>query len=117
MIQDYPLLGIGLGNYPIMRNNPSYLGVIPVSPIGKTDAHGYGGLAQLLVDGGVFIFILFMYIMYLFYKKVKSLKEGLENYLLIFLCFFIFGVQIYFLYPWVLLGILISLSSKEKLNE
>jgi hypothetical protein len=116
MIKDYPLTGIGLGNYPIMRNNPKYLGIIPVSPIGKADAHGYGGLIQLLVDGGLIFFLSFLYIIYLFYRKIRLLNEGLENYLLIFLCFFIFGVQIYFLYPWVLFGILISLSSKEKLN-
>jgi hypothetical protein len=116
MIKDNPLLGIGLGNYPIMRNNPNYLGVIPTSPAGETDAHGYGGLAQLLVDGGLIIFMLFMYVIFLFYKKIKLLNNGLENYLLIFLCFFVFGVQLYFLYPWVLFGILISLTSKEKVH-
>ena len=116
MIKDYPLLGIGLGNYPIMRNNPEYLGVIPKSPRGESDSHGFGGLVQLLVDGGFLVFLVFLYIIYLFYKKIRPLNEGLEKFIFIFLCFFMFGVQLYFLYPWVLFGILISLGSKKKLH-
>lgn len=117
MIKDYPAMGIGLGNYPIMRNNPEYLGVIPRSPSGETDAHGFGGLMQLLVDGGFFVFFAFMYIVYRFYRKIRPLNQGLEKFLFIFLCFFMFGVQLYFLYPWVLFGILISLGSKQELHE
>lgn len=117
MIVDYPLLGIGLGNYPIMRNNPEYLDFIPTSPIGKTDAHGFGGLIQLLVDGGLITFLFFSVIIYRFYVKIKKLKNRNENFLLIFLFFFIFGVQIYFLYPWILLGFLVSLNKKKTINE
>ena len=117
MIVDYPVLGIGLGNYPIMRNNPKYLDFIPKSPKGETDAHGFGGIVQLLVDGGIVVFGLFLLIMYKFYKDVKKNKNKSENFLLIFLFFFIFGVQIYFLYPWVLLGILTSLNSKLRIDE
>ena len=117
MIADYPIFGIGLGNYPIMRNNPKYLEFIPKSPKGKTDAHGFGGLIQLLVDGGLVVFILFAFIIYYLYVKIKRKKNKNENFLAIFLFFFIFGVQIYFLYPWVLLGILISLNEKRKINE
>ncbi|MCF6241323.1 MAG: hypothetical protein L3J74_08270 [Bacteroidales bacterium] len=117
MVVDNPIVGIGLGNYPIMRNNPEYLGFIPSSPIGKTDAHGYGGIVQLLVDGGLVILILFLRIIYLFFKKIKRNKNGLEVFLYMFLFLFIFGVQIYFLYPWILLGILISLSEKSEFHD
>jgi hypothetical protein len=113
MIVDYPILGIGLGNYPIMRNNPEYLEFIPKSPRGKTDAHGFGGLIQLLVNGGLIIFLSYIYIMYKFYLKIKINENRTENFLLIFLFFFIFGVQIYFLYPWVLFGILIAFNEKK----
>ncbi|WP_157812217.1 hypothetical protein [Polaribacter sp. ALD11] len=113
MVSENPVFGIGLGNYPIMRNNPQYLGFIPRSPTGKTDAHGYGGLVQLLVDGGLVILILFLFIIYKLFIKLKNRGEDDEKYLLIFLFFFVFGVQIYFLYPWILLGVLMSLSIKK----
>ncbi len=112
MIVDYPLFGIGLGNYPIMRNNPEYLDFIPPSPVGKTDAHGFGGIIQVLVDGGVVMLLFFLMIFFNFYRVLKKNNSHLKIFLYIFLCLFMFGVQIYFLYPWVLLGTLISLSNK-----
>lgn len=115
MVYDYPIFGIGLGNYPLMRNNPVYLGIIPHSPAGKTDAHGYGGLIQLLVDGGLFIFLSFCTIIFNLFKKLKRHSNYLIKFLFIFLFFFIFGVQIYFLYPWVLLAFIIVLSNKKNI--
>ena len=112
MVRDYPVFGIGLGNYPIMRNNPEYLDFIPPSPKGKADAHGFGGLVQLLVDGGLIILLPFLLIMYFFTRKLKRQGYSLEIYHYVFLLLFTLGVQIYFLYPWVLFGIILSLSNK-----
>ncbi|MGJ8743438.1 hypothetical protein [Polaribacter sp.] len=116
MVSHNPILGIGLGNYPIIRNNPEFLKFIPKSPPGKTDAHGFGGLIQLLVDGGLVFLILFLLIVYKLYQKLKKKENGDEKYLQIFLFFFVFGVQIYFLYPWVLIGISIYYSQNHN-NE
>jgi len=117
MIGDYPLFGIGLGNYPIMRNNPEYLDFIPRSPVGEADAHGFGGIVQILVDGGIIMLLIFSAIIYSFLKHIKKRDDRLKIYLYIFLSFFALGVQIYFLYPWVLFGILISLCNKPRLHE
>lgn len=114
MILDHPVFGIGLGNYPLMRNNPKYRGFIPHSPPGKADAHGFGGLVQLLVDGGLLVFSVFLLLMILFIRQLKQNHTNLEIYMYSFLLFFILGVQIYFLYPWVLFGILLTLSQKSK---
>ena len=114
MIVKNPIAGIGLGNYPIVRNNPEFLGFIPKSPKGKTDAHGYGGLMQLLVDGGLIIFTLFLIIIYQLFKKLKRNGNNEEKFLQIFLFFFVFGVQIYFLYPWVLMGVLMAFLTHKK---
>ena len=32
MIMAHPITGIGFGNYPLMRNDPHYLGILPQSP-------------------------------------------------------------------------------------
>lgn len=111
MVRDHLLFGIGLGNYPLMRNNPEYLGFIPHSPPGKTDAHGFGGIIQILVDGGLIFFSMFLSIFYLLFKSLKN-NPSLTPFLYIFLFLFMFGVQIYFLYPWVLLGLIIALLNK-----
>ena len=113
MVVDNPILGIGLGNYPIMRNIPEYRSFIPESPSGKNDAHGFGGIVQILVDGGVFILFFFSLILYLATRKTIKLKNNLEIYFFVFPCFFLTGVQIYFLYPWFLYGVLISLNEKS----
>ncbi len=114
MLMEHPFFGIGLGNYPIMRNNPAYLDFVPPSPPGKTDAHGFGGIIQILVDGGIVMLFSFFTIIYFFLKRLKNQDHTLKIYLYIFLGLFAFGVQIYFLYPWVLFGILITLSNKPK---
>lgn len=113
MVRDNAFFGIGLGNYPIVRNNSEYRTFIPFSPTGKTDAHGLGGLVQLLVDGGLFTLFFFLLILYLMIRKTIKLKNNMEIYFLVFPCFFLTGVQIYFLYPWVLLGILIALNERH----
>lgn len=121
MVLDNPIFGIGLGNYPIQRNLEKYRSFIPASPPGKTDAHGLGGIFQLLVDGGLFILFLFFLIIFFLTKKTLRLKNNLEIFLFAFPCFFLTGVQIYFLYPWFLLGIIISLNEKtdqeKKINS
>ena len=100
-----------------MRNNPKYLDFIPHSPNGKTDAHGFGGIVQILVDGGLIMLLFFSFIMTKFYKKLRLSSKKNSYFLLAFLYLFVFGVQIYFLYPWILFGILITLSNMKINNE
>lgn len=114
MVMDNPVFGIGLGNYPIVRNVETYRKFIPYSPDGKTDAHGLGGIVQLLVDGGLVVLFIFMAIIIQLIRKSVLLKNNLEGYLFAFICFFLSGVQIYFLYPWFLLGLIISLNEKSE---
>jgi O-antigen ligase len=115
MVVDNPILGIGLGNYPIERNVQKYRGFIPYSPPGKTDAHGLGGIVQLLVDGGLLILVLFFALVLGIIKNTLKSKDNLEYYLFAFVCFFMAGVQIYFLYPWFLLAIVLVLNKKSKI--
>ncbi|MHA7059255.1 O-antigen ligase family protein [Aquimarina sp. M1] len=116
MIIDYPIFGIGTGNYPLLRNNKEYRGVFPLPPekIRTKDAHGFGGLIDILVDNGLLGLFFFFFIMWHRYKTLRHRKH-LKLLLLGFLTLFSFGVQIYFLYPWILFGLL--LTKKDRLNE
>jgi hypothetical protein len=109
MVKENPFFGIGLGNYPLLRNNAEYRSFFPKPPkdVLNIDAHGFGGLVDIIVEMGIIGFILFVSIIYQLYKELKSLNKG---YILLtgFLLLFCFGVQIYFLYPWAFLGIILA---------
>jgi hypothetical protein len=109
MMADNPVFGIGIGNYAIIRNNKEYRDFFPLPPREHrySDAQGFGGLMDIILDYGLFGTTLFGLIMYSIYTQVRTLKKG-ALLLLAFLMLFLFGVQIYFLYPWVLLAILLA---------
>ncbi len=116
MVIDHPVFGIGTGNYPLLRNNKEYRGIFPVPPeeIRIKDAHGFGGLIDILVDNGLLGLLFFSFIMWHRYKTLKHRKH-LKLLLIGFLTLFCFGVQIYFLYPWILFGLI--LTKEDRLDE
>lgn len=108
MINQNPVFGIGTGNYPLLRNNEEYRGFfpLPVKEIRILDSHGFGGIIDIIVDNGFVGFLFFSIILFIIYRDLKYQKK--EKFLLAgFLLLFLFGVQIYFLYPWILLGIIL----------
>ena len=109
MIEENPILGIGLGNYPLLRNNAEYRTFFPKPPKEAIDidAHGFGGIVDIIVEMGIVGFFSFMYIIYGVYYEIKSLNKGIIL-TLGFLLIYCFGVQIYFLYPWVLLAVVLA---------
>ncbi len=112
MLQSHPILGIGLGNYPLLRNATEFRQVLPKAPPDVWDTHGLGGLVDIMVDGGAVFFIAFLYIMFLVYKRIK---KHLLFFLPLVVCFlgpFVCGVQLHFLYPWFALGCIASFIEK-----
>lgn len=109
MIKENPILGIGLGNYPLLRNNPEYRSFFPKPPreVIDIDAHGFGGIIDILVEMGILGFFFFMFIVYGIYYEIKNINKGIVL-ILGFLLIYCFGVQIYFLYPWVLLAVILA---------
>ncbi len=108
MIKRNPLFGIGLGNYPLVRNDPSYLGLFP--QVDEWDLTGLG-IFTLIVENGFIGFLIFSLIIYSIYKN--TLDNG-KIFVLIFYFVFFFGVQLYFLYPWFALAIAVSFFNKKK---
>lgn len=109
IIIDNPILGIGLGNYPLIRNNKIYRVFFPLpdKEIRDADASGFGGLVDIIIDMGIIGFLIFMYINSLLLKKLLVKKKGIVL-LLGFLILFLFGVQLYFTYPWVFFGLILA---------
>ncbi len=109
MIEKNLIFGIGLGNYPLLRNNIEYRTFFPKPPkkVIDIDAHGFGGIVDIIVDMGVTGFLIFMFIIYILYKDLKNLNKG-KIVLLGFVLMYCFGVQLYFLYPWVFFGIILA---------
>lgn len=109
MVEDHPLFGIGMGNYPLLRNNADYRTIFPKPPKESIDidAHGFGGIVDIIVEMGLVGFFFFMFIIYGLCREIRTFHKG--TVLVIgFVLIYCFGVQIYFLYPWVLLAIILA---------
>ncbi|WP_419213232.1 O-antigen ligase family protein [Maribacter sp. X9] len=116
IINDHSFFGIGIGNYPLLRNNREYRGFFPLPPkeFRVLDSHSLGGIFDILIDTGIIGLFFFSLILINIWKSLKALKFQ-KRLLIGFLMLFLFGVQIYFLYPWILLGILISLNENRSI--
>jgi hypothetical protein len=113
MIEENPVFGIGLGNYPLIRNNAEYRGFFPRPPkkILDIDAHGYGAIVDIIVDMGISGFLWFMSIIFLLYVELRTINKG-KLPLIGFLLLLGFGVQLSFLYPWIFMGIILAYKNR-----
>ena len=118
MVQQHPLFGIGIGNYPLLRNNKEIRQMFPLPPkeIIDIDSHGLGGIFDVLIDMGLIGLFFFLSIIYILYKDILKKKERGKILIFAFLCLFMFGVQLCFLYPWIFLGIILAYKN-DYINE
>lgn len=113
IIRDNAMLGVGLGNYSLVRNNPEYRGVFPA--VSEWDLHGLGGIVNLLIETG-FIGLFFLAIpFYKFWKRSKS--KVVKILIFIFVAAQIFGVQTHFQYIWFIIGVATAISNQSKDQE
>jgi hypothetical protein len=109
MIKENPVFGIGLGNYPLLRNNKEYRGFFPLpeKQYLDADASGFGGIIDIVIDMGLVGLCVFLVLNYLMVKRLFDKNKGVVLQLG-FLILFLFGVQLYFSYPWALLGVILA---------
>lgn len=102
MIEEHPLLGIGIGNYSLMRNEPSVLRGLPRVELWDLNGLGLlGYMAELGIPLTLFILVIYAYPLAMAWKRRPWI---------VLLCTYpllaaLFGVQLYFAYPWVLAGL------------
>lgn len=102
---DNPVLGAGLGNYSLVRNNPAYLGPLP--PVKGWDLPGLG-ILTVLIEGGLMGLSVLTGSYLAFYMCVKGRirTRKIAPFFLVPLAVQTFGVQFYFAYHWVFLVLL-----------
>lgn len=105
MVEAHPIIGIGIGNYSLVRNDPNILKGLPAT--NDWDLHGLGILGYLAELGiPLTIFTLWFYI----YPILVARKTKKWIFLLSFypILAAMFGVQLNFVYPWVVSGFVLA---------
>ena len=113
MVAHHPIAGIGIGNYSLQRNNPRFLGSLPLAT--TWDLPGLG----LLGDAAEFGIPLLMYIYWLLWRPVTvSRRMGAPPLVIVLAAYQTFahtlGVQLTFVYPWIVSAIALGYSLSLK---
>jgi len=107
MFKDNMLLGVGMGNYSLTRNNPIYLGPFPY--LDAWDLTGLGGLVNYALEGGIVGLAILIVPFLVFWIKNSKLRPVAYAAFILFFISQLFGVQMYFQYIWLPLAALTSL--------
>jgi hypothetical protein len=116
MVLQRPLLGVGLGNYSLTRNDPNYSQGIPT--VDEWDLPGLGFLGYLAELG----IPLSLYLLYLLCRPlIFGIRSRAETYVLTLLGFQLvanfMGVQLTFIYPWIITAIALGVISRSQLQN
>jgi hypothetical protein len=84
----------------LVRNDPQYRGFFPA--VDDWDLPGLGGWITILTECGILGFVLFLAV---FIAAYRGSEKHEKNLVLLSALPFAFGVQMYFSYPWIILGL------------
>lgn len=116
IVQDRPLFGVGLGNYPLVRNDPAYRGALPA--IQAWDLHAVGLLGYTTEIGIPAMLVLIALLLRIPIRAVVGRVPGPIIYGAAFqpvAC--MVGTQITFFYPWLLSALTFSLIYHHQKNQ
>ncbi|MCT8003885.1 hypothetical protein NZL82_18610 [Sphingomonas sanguinis] len=114
IVEAHPFLGVGIGNYSLVRNDPNILLGLPRTEL--WDLHGLGLLGYLAELGiPLTLFVLYMYA----YPVIQAMKS--RAWIFLISCYpllaALFGVQLNFAYPWVVMGLALGAISIERSHK
>lgn len=102
IVAAHPFLGVGIGNYSLVRNDPSILRGLPV--VDAWDLHGLGLLGYMAELGvPLTLFVMWLYV----YPLIHAWRS---RPWIVLICSYplmaaLFGVQLNFAYPWIFAGL------------
>lgn len=112
IVMDQPLTGIGLGNYSLQRNNPEYLQGLPT-----TEYWDLPGLGLLGYSAELGLPLTFFFMWLLWHPVRKMRKKKLSPILIVLASYqffaFLFGVQITFIYPWLIAALALGYAFRQ----
>ncbi len=111
IVEAHPIFGVGIGNYSLIRNDPDLLLGLPRTE--NWDLHGLGLLGYLAELGiPLTLFVLYIYA----YPLLTALRSRAWIFLLSTypLLAALFGVQLNFAYPWIVMGLALGALSIER---
>ncbi len=107
----HPILGIGIGNYSLVRNDPMILLGLPTTP--EWDLPGLGILGYV-AELGIPLTLLVLWL----YAYPMRASRGLSGWLALLSAYplmaALFGVQLNFCYPWVVAGLALAAVDIER---
>lgn len=98
MISTHPITGIGIGNYPLMRNDPKYLGELP-SIRYLEDQPGLG-IVGYTAELGIPVTLLLVVLLLAPYRICKKSASIIGIVALTQFTCHLMGAQLTFFYPW-----------------
>jgi hypothetical protein len=112
MISAHPITGIGFGNYPLIRNDPKYLGNLPtITDAEDLPAIGIPGIAaEIGIPATLWLMILLLAPYWMCRRKASILGTAAIFQLLAHS----FGVQLTFFYPWFVSACALAASLNEQ---
>ncbi len=111
MVVAHPLTGIGFGNYPLMRNDPDYLGFLPtVTEVEDLPGLGIPGIAA---EMGIPVTLWLVALLFTPYWMSRGRSATLSVAALVQPVAHIFAVQLTFFYPWFVSACVLAALHRE----
>lgn len=105
IIEAHPMLGIGIGNYSLVRNDPALLRGLP--PVDQWDLQSLG-LLGYTAELGIPLTIFVLYIYFLPFRRSLRTRPWIALLAIYPMGAALFGVQLTFVYPWIIMGMALA---------
>jgi hypothetical protein len=119
MVEAHPIVGVGWGNYGIVRDAPEYRGAAAFAPANDDPGLGIAGMAAELGLPLTFDLVICLILPFIYLRRMQS-PLYLTNLALLQPMVHLFGGQLNLTYPWVVtafaLGLAYSLREEMRIE-
>lgn len=113
MVEQHPLVGVGWGNYGLLRNAPEYRGAAVFAEIDDDPGLGIAGMtAELGLPLDIYLMVC-LFLPFIYLRKWKA-PSYLTNLVLLQPLVHLFGAQLNVTYPWIVTAFALGLGYSYK---